>query len=73
MMIYLDTHVVVWLYAGDAAVFSPGAKQAINSSPLSVSPVVRLELTYLYEIGRLRTPPAGMRDCCMNGLYFSRT
>lgn len=61
-MIYLDTHVVVWLYAGDMSVFSFDAKQAMNSATLSISPVVRLEPTYLYEVGRLRTPPAVMLD-----------
>lgn len=61
-MIYLDTHVVVWLYVGDLSVFSPDAKQALRESPLLVSPVVRLELTYLYEIGRLKTQASIMLD-----------
>ena len=61
-MIYLDTHVVAWLYVGDLSVFSPDAKQALNTSPLLISPVVALELTYLYEIGRLKTPAKVMLD-----------
>jgi PIN domain nuclease of toxin-antitoxin system len=61
-MIYLDTHVVVWLYVGDLSVFSPTAKRAINTAPILISPVVALELTYLYEIGRLKTPASVMLD-----------
>lgn len=61
-MIYLDTHVVVWLYVGNRSVFGARAQQAINSYPLLISPVVKLELTYLYEIGRVRTSPPIMLE-----------
>jgi len=61
-MIYLDTHVVVWLYVGDLSVFSPDTKRALDTTPLMISPVVALELTYLYEIGRLRVPAATIID-----------
>lgn len=53
MMIYLDTHVVIWLYIGDSTRFSETAKKAIEEHDLLISPLVTLELTYLYEIGRL--------------------
>ncbi|MDY0091684.1 MAG: PIN domain-containing protein [Candidatus Vecturithrix sp.] len=53
-MIYLDTHVVVWLYLGDLLKFSTPAKTAINANELNISPIVALELTYLHEIGRLK-------------------
>jgi PIN domain nuclease of toxin-antitoxin system len=52
-VIRLDTHVVVWLYAGDIGRLSPRAVDMIESNPTSVSPMVQLELTYLHEIGRL--------------------
>lgn len=52
-MIYLDTHVVVWLYAGLIKQFSPTAVTLINQHDLVVSPIVRLELQYLFEIGRI--------------------
>lgn len=61
-MIYLDTHVVAWLYVGDLSVFSSDAQKAMSASPLLVSPIVRLELTYLYEIGRLKTQANVMLD-----------
>ena len=53
-MIYLDTHVVVWLYLGDMSKFSLSVKTAMNAHELKISPIVALELTYLHEIGRLR-------------------
>jgi len=52
-LIYLDTHIVVWLYAGLTAKLSDCAKHLINENELYISPIVRLELQYLYEIGRI--------------------
>lgn len=52
-MIYLDTHVVVWLYAGYGDKFSQLAKALMNEHELYISPIVRLELRYLYEISRV--------------------
>lgn len=52
-MIYLDTHVVVWLYAGDAARLSEPARDLINDNDIALSPIVRMELQYLYEIQRI--------------------
>ncbi|HAN74091.1 MAG TPA: transposase [Planktothrix sp. UBA8407] len=56
-MIYLDTHVVVWLYAGLTDKLSDLAKSLINTHDLYISPMVRLELKYLYEIGRISEQP----------------
>ncbi len=56
-MIYLDTHVVVWLYSGDSTLFSPKAKNLIEENELIISPIVFLELQYLHEIGRLLVAP----------------
>lgn len=52
-MIYLDTHVVVWLYGGLSEKFTDLAIALINEHDLYISPMVRLELQYLYEIERL--------------------
>ena len=52
-MIYLDTHVVAWLYAGRVDLLSRRARTLIESEELRISPVVALELEYLREIGRL--------------------
>ncbi len=52
-MIYLDTHVVVWLYAGKSDLLSPLAVERIEAEDLLISPMVQLELEYLREIDRL--------------------
>jgi len=56
-LIYLDTHIVVWLYAGLSDRFSDLAKSLIDSHDLYISPMVRLELKYLNEIGRITASP----------------
>ena len=50
---FLDTHVAVALEEGEKGVFGPKAIDILERAALFVSPVVRLELTYLAEIGRL--------------------
>ena len=58
-MVFLDTHVVVWLYATPARI--PTAVAAtLDRAELFVSPMVRLELAFLYEIGRLRDPESAV-------------
>jgi len=52
-LIYLDTHVVIWLYAGLAEQFSARARKLINENELAISPIVSLEVQYLHEIGRI--------------------
>ncbi len=52
-VVRLDTHIVVWLFAGTAERLSKPAADAINNNDIVISPMVELELTSLYEIGRL--------------------
>lgn len=52
-MIFLDTHIVCWLYAGQTQLISTDALKAIEDNPLLVSPMVNLELQYLFEIERI--------------------
>ncbi|HEY4580237.1 MAG TPA: PIN domain-containing protein [Candidatus Acidoferrales bacterium] len=52
-LVFLDTHVVCWLYEGRSELLSAAAAQAIESGDLFVSPVVDLELQFLHEIGRI--------------------
>lgn len=54
-MLFLDTHVLVWLYAADPAIFTTTARSAIRDEELVISPIVLLELQYLYEAGKIRT------------------
>ena len=67
-MTHLDTHVVVWLYAGDVDRFPRLAREALEGDTLAVSPVVVLELQYLHEIGRLSKPAAGVIEDLRNRL-----
>ena len=63
-LVFLDTHIVVWLYAGLLDKITDAAKKAIEESDLLVSQVVRLELQYLFEIGRIKARP----DTIINSL-----
>ena len=55
-MIHLDTHVVVWLVSGLSAKVPPPVLDRLEQDEVATSPMVRLELEYLREIGRLRHP-----------------
>jgi len=55
-LVHLDTHVVVWLYAGEVARLPKPAAALIEASTLAVSPAVALELQYLFEIKRVTEP-----------------
>ncbi len=50
---YLDTHVVCWLFEADFDRFSQPALYEIERCELFISPIVDLELQYLFEIGRI--------------------
>jgi len=51
--IYLDTHVVLWLYASKGRLLSQRACQLIEQADhIRISPIVLLELDFLKEIGR---------------------
>jgi PIN domain nuclease of toxin-antitoxin system len=52
-VIYLDTHVVVWLFSGQTNLLTPAATNAIENEDLLISPMVSLELQYLFEIGKI--------------------
>lgn len=56
-LVYLDTHVVVWLYDALTERLSQGAAEAIEGNDIVVSKMVELELQFLHEIGRLRVKP----------------
>ena len=52
-MIFIDTHVAVWLYAGDSDRLSPQAKVLLENNDILISPAAVLELQYLYEINKV--------------------
>lgn len=53
MLIYLDTHVVVWFHANDKQRFPKSIQDLMNRHEWTISPIVRLELQYLHDIGRI--------------------
>jgi PIN domain nuclease of toxin-antitoxin system len=54
-MIYLDTHVVIWLNPPKLDLNTPNARQAMEKEPeLLISPMVLMELDFLYEIKKIR-------------------
>jgi PIN domain nuclease of toxin-antitoxin system len=50
---FLDTHAAVALWRGDVDAFGRRSQDLLERSTLFVSPVARLELALLAEIGRL--------------------
>jgi PIN domain nuclease of toxin-antitoxin system len=55
-LIYLDTHVAAWMYAGRTDLFPDKVQALLEEHDLLVSPAVILELEYLYEIRRTVEP-----------------
>lgn len=45
-LIYLDTHVAAWLYAGRVDLFTARGTRLVDEEELRVSPAVVLELEY---------------------------
>jgi PIN domain nuclease of toxin-antitoxin system len=66
-MIFLDTNVTIWCFLGRTDLLSEKAIYLIEENDLYVSPMVRLELQYLYEIKRAEVPA----DKVLNTLYKS--
>jgi PIN domain nuclease of toxin-antitoxin system len=55
-LIYLDTHLVAWLYGGRTDLLPAPVRALLSREPLRVSPMVLLELQYLFEIGKTKVP-----------------
>jgi PIN domain nuclease of toxin-antitoxin system len=53
-VVYLDTHIVLWLHDGLVERLSQAALDTIEAGSLFVSPMVELEIQYLHEIGRFQ-------------------
>lgn len=55
-LIYLDTHVVAWLYAGRLDLLPATVTGLLEHEDLRISPIVRLELQYLFEVEKTAEP-----------------
>ena len=53
MTAFLDTHAAFFLWEGRTELFEARSAELLERSPLAVSPLVRLELTYLREVGKI--------------------
>lgn len=68
-MIYLDTHVAIWLYALGGDSLSEAATELLEEADdIRVSPMVRMELQTLYELRRVTEPAAAVLDAFHAGL-----
>ncbi|EKD28438.1 MAG: hypothetical protein ACD_79C00298G0001 [uncultured bacterium] len=56
-MTYLDTHIALWIYAGLTDKISNHSLDIMNSSEILISPMVLLEIEYLYEIKKISEIP----------------
>lgn len=55
-IIFIDTNVILYLARGNLNKISKNAKRVLSDVDLYFSPMVRLELEYLYEISRITHP-----------------
>lgn len=60
--IHLDTHVVIWLAAGEVHRFPAGLLDRMEAADLVVSPLVRLEMDLLHERGKIASPAGDLID-----------
>lgn len=61
-MIHLDTHAVVWLAGGQARKVPLGVRRRLEQAPPSISPMVAMELDFLFEIGRTTESSVAILD-----------
>ena len=57
IMVYLDTHLVLWLYAGSLDLISKYVLRLLDENDLYLSPIVELELQFLKESKRIKKAP----------------
>jgi PIN domain nuclease of toxin-antitoxin system len=72
-MIFLDTHVIIWLFAGELDQFNKKTLSIINDNQIYISQISRLEMKFLNEIGRIKQKPDVIVDTLIDeiGLKFS--
>ena len=57
LKVFLDTHTAVFLWEGRKDVWGEEGKRLLETMPLVYSPMVDLELSFLFEIGKLVVEP----------------
>jgi len=71
-VIYLDTHVVAWLFAGRLELFPSAVRKLLETQELTISPVVELELQYLFELEHTSEPGRVVVDALEREIGLSR-
>ena len=61
-MVYLDTHLILWLYAGTLELISKEVLQTLDENDLYISPIVELELQYLKESKKIKKSALEITD-----------
>lgn len=57
-MIHIDTHIAIWLFQGRVDAFPPAVQALLGAATPLLSPMARLELQFLHELGRINPWPA---------------
>jgi PIN domain nuclease of toxin-antitoxin system len=73
MTAFLDTHAAVFLWEGRIEVFGSGARKTLEHSTLFISPMVRLELQILKEVGKLKVEPDQILGTLISDLGVTMT
>ena len=55
--VFIDTHIVLWLYQKDLDKFSAANLHTLKTRKLYISAMVELELYYLFELNKLEIKP----------------
>jgi PIN domain nuclease of toxin-antitoxin system len=54
VMTFLDSHVVTWLYQKELDLMPLRVLKILEDETVTISPIVILELEYLFEIGKIK-------------------
>lgn len=57
MTAFLDTHAAIFLWEGKVELFGASSREILEQSVLRISPMVRLEMQFLKEVGKLKVEP----------------
>jgi PIN domain nuclease of toxin-antitoxin system len=54
---FLDTHSAIFLWEGRVDIWGAKSRNLLERAQLYISPLIRLELKYLQEVGKLKVTP----------------
>lgn len=62
LKVFLDTHAAIFLWEGRQEVFGRASRELLERAVLLISPLVRLEMWLLREVGKLAVEPGHLLD-----------